>query len=75
MRNVAEWCKAAGVRAIRTMAQTAISTIGSAALITEINWAVVGSATLLAGALSLLMSLTGLPEVDTGATGDDDQDP
>ena len=57
-----EWWKAALVRMVRTMAQTAIATFGTATLITDINWAMVGSATALAGILSLLTSLTGLPE-------------
>lgn len=58
-----EWWKAAGVRALKTMAQTAIATIGTTALITEVNWIIVGSASALAGVLSLLTSLAGLPEV------------
>ncbi|MGN0694129.1 MAG: holin [Lentihominibacter sp.] len=57
-----EWWKAAGIRAVKTMAQTAIATFGTATLITDINWAMVGSATAFAGVLSLLTSLTGLPE-------------
>lgn len=57
------WIKAAAVRAVKTVAQTAIATIGSTALFTEVDWAVVGSAALLAGVLSLLMSIAGLPEV------------
>lgn len=57
-----DWWKAAGIRAIKTAAQTAIATIGTATLVSEINWAMVGSATALAGILSLLTSLTGLPE-------------
>ena len=57
-----EWWKAALVRMARTMAQTAIATFGTATLITDINWAMVGSATLLAGVLSLLTSISGLPE-------------
>lgn len=59
-----KWWKAAGVRAIKTMAQAAIATIGASTMITETNWAVVGSATAMAGILSLLTSLSGLPEVD-----------
>lgn len=59
----AKWWKAAGIRAIKTVAQTAIATIGSTALITEVNWQVVASAAALAGVLSLLTSLAGLPEV------------
>ncbi len=58
-----EWWKAAGIRAIKTMAQTAVATIGTATLITDINWAMVGSATVVAGLLSILTSIaTGLPE-------------
>ena len=62
--NFAEWLKAAGIRAIRTIAQTAIATIGTTAVMDEVNWLMVGSASLLAGILSLLTSLAGLPEVD-----------
>lgn len=57
-----QWWKAAGVRAIKTMAQTAVATIGASTLISEIDWLAVGSATLLAGVLSLLTSISGLPE-------------
>ena len=56
------WWKAALVRMARTMAQTAIATFGTATLISDINWAMVGSATLLAGILSLLTAISGLPE-------------
>ena len=58
-----EWFKAAGIRAIKTVAQTAIATIGTTATMGEVNWIVVGSSSLLAGILSLLTSLAGLPEV------------
>lgn len=61
-----KWLKAAGIRAIKTIAQTAIATIGTTALITEVNWMVVVSASALAGVLSILTSLAGLPEVDGG---------
>jgi uncharacterized membrane protein YfbV (UPF0208 family) len=57
------WWAAAGVRAIRTFAQTAVAIIPVTAIITEVNWAAVGSAAILAAILSLLTSLTGLPEV------------
>lgn len=59
-----EWWKAAGIRALKTVAQTAIATIGTAALIESINWVAVASASALAGVLSLMTSLAGLPEVD-----------
>ena len=58
-----KWVKAAGVRAIKTMAQTAIATIGTAALMSSVDWRMVASASLLSGALSLLTSLAGLPKV------------
>ena len=58
------WWKAAGVRAVKTRAQTAIATIGAAAVLSEVEWTVVVSATVLAGILSLLTSVAGLPEVE-----------
>ena len=58
-----QWLKAAGVRAIKTMAQTAIATIGSSAVISAVDWKVVLSASLLSGILSILTSTAGLPEV------------
>ena len=57
------WLKAAGMRAIKTLAQTAVATIGTAAMLSEVNWLMVGSASVLAGALSLLTSVAGLPEL------------
>ena len=58
------WWKAAGIRAVKTICQTAIATIGSSAVLSEVNWIVVLSASALAGILSLLTSVAGLPEVD-----------
>lgn len=58
-----KWWKAAGVRAIKTVAQTAAATIGTSAAIGDVNWLMVASASLLAGVLSLLTSVAGLPEV------------
>lgn len=58
-----EWFKAAGVRALKTVAQTAVATIGTSAVISEVNWIMVASASVLAGILSLLTSVAGLPEL------------
>lgn len=57
------WIKAAGIRAVKTVAQTAISTIGTSAILGDVNWLLVGSAAALAGVLSILTSVAGLPEV------------
>ena len=63
--KIKSWAKAAGIRAARTIAQTAIATIGTSAVMGEVNWITVGSASLLAGILSVLTSIvTGLPEVE-----------
>ena len=56
------WFKAAGIRAIKTVAQTAVATIGTTVVLSEVNWIMVGSASLLSGVLSLLTSLAGIPE-------------
>lgn len=64
--NTAKWLKAAGVRAIKTVAQTAIATIGVSATMGEVNWVMVGSASLLAGVVSILSSVAGIPEVKEG---------
>ena len=58
-----QWWAAAGIRALKTFAQTAVAAIGTTALLSEVDWVVVGSASALAGILSLLTSLAGLPEL------------
>ena len=59
-----QWFKYAGIRAVKTVAQTAIAMIGTTAVMEEVNWIMVASASVLAGILSLLTSLAGLPELD-----------
>ena len=61
--NFKLWIKCAGVRAIKTVAQTAVATIGTSVAIGDVNWAMVASASVLAGILSILTSIAGLPEV------------
>ncbi len=63
MTNFKTWIKAAGIRALKTVSQTAIATIGTSAVISEVNWIIVLSASGLAGLLSLLTSVAGLPEL------------
>lgn len=63
MKNFKAWAKAAAVRAVKTVAQTAVATIGTSAVIGDVNWLAVASASALAGVLSILTSVAGLPEV------------
>lgn len=62
--NTVDWCKKAGIRAVKTMAQAAIGSIGAAATMGAVDWRIVGSTALLAGVLSLLTSVAGIPEVE-----------
>lgn len=62
MRNWKDWAKKAAIRAVKTVAQTALATIGTAAVMGEVNWIAVGSASVLAGVLSMLTSVAGIPE-------------
>ncbi len=66
MKKFKKWIKAAGVRAIKTVAQTMIATIGTSAVISSVDWKVVASASALSGILSLLTSVAGLPEIKEG---------
>ena len=68
--KIKSWMKAAGVRAIKTIAQTAAATIGTAAVIGDVNWVMVVSAAVLSGILSLLTSIAGLPELKDGASNE-----
>lgn len=61
--KILKWLKAAGVRALKTVAETAIATIGTSAVISDVDWKIVVSASLLSGLLSLLISIKGLPEI------------
>ena len=64
MKNWKSWLKAAGIRAVKTVAQTAVATIGTGAVFSQVDWRMVVSASILAGVLSLLTSVAGLPEVE-----------
>jgi len=66
MSNFKAWVKAAGVRAVKTMAQVFIATVGTTAVMNEVDWATVASVTVLAGLLSIVTSLAGLPETKEG---------
>lgn len=64
--NTKKWLKAAGVRAVKTVAQAAIAGIGTAAVLGQVDWKYVVSASVLAGVISILTSIAGIPEVDAG---------
>ncbi len=62
--NTVSWIRAAGIRALKTFAQTMLATIGTTAILEDVNWAIVLSASLMAALLSILTSIAGLPEVE-----------
>lgn len=68
--DLKQWTKAAAVRAVKTMAQTAVGLIGTSLVITDVSWPIVVSASVLAGVTSVLTSVAGLPEVEETAQGD-----
>ncbi|MDE6635948.1 MAG: holin [Lachnospiraceae bacterium] len=70
-KNFKVWAKCAGVRALKTIAQTAAATVGTSAVIGEVNWAAVASASVLAGLLSVLTSVAGIPEVQEEVKGNE----
>lgn len=72
-RNWKQWLKAAGVRAVKTVAQTAVATIGASAVISEVDWIIVVSASALAGVVSMLTSIAGLPEVPAETTEEEEK--
>ena len=74
IKNWKSWIKAASIRAIKTISQTAIATIGTSAVIGDVNWVMVASASALSGILSMLTSVAGLPEVSDTEGDSDDED-